>query len=61
MVTYKPDFVFLQEVTRSKEQLEAILGRSYACQVNINHEDLNQPGLAVAWRSYQSLKAGFSW
>ena len=51
MVTYKPDFVFLQEVTRSKEQLEAILGRSYDCQVNLNPDDENQPGTAVAWRN----------
>jgi hypothetical protein len=41
----------MQEVSRSEEQLEAILGRSYDCQVNLNPDDQNQPGTAVAWRN----------
>ena len=56
LVGFRPDFIFMQEVTRSKEQLEAILGRSYDCQVNLNPDDVNQPGTAVAWRNTMEVE-----
>ena len=51
LVEFKPDYVFMQEVTVSRERLEANLGRFYNCQVNTDPENLDQPGTAVAWRA----------
>ena len=51
LVAHRPDYVFMQEVSATKEQMEAHLGRSYCCQVNVDPENPNQPGSAVAWRS----------
>ena len=51
LVAHRPDYVFMQEVSITKEQMEAHLGSSYRCQVNVDPENLNQPGFAVSWRS----------
>ena len=51
LMELKPDYVFMQEVTVSKERLEANLGRFYICQVNVDPENPDQPGTAVAWRT----------
>ena len=56
LVEFKPDYVFMQEVTVSKERLEANLGRFYNCQVNVDPENPDQPGRAVAWRTSIVLK-----
>ena len=50
LVTYRPDYIFLQEVAATREQVGAHLGREYECQVNVEEES-SQPGTAVAWRS----------
>ena len=35
LVAHRPDYVFMQEVSVSKEQMEVHLGSSYRCQVNV--------------------------
>ena len=56
LVEFKPDYVFMQEVTVSKERLEANLGRFYNCQVNVDPKNPDQPGTAVAWRTSISVE-----
>ena len=51
LLVYKPDYVFLQEIIGTKEHLEAHLGGDYNCQVNVDMDNMNQPGTAVAWKS----------
>ena len=51
VISHKPDYIFLQEVVVSTEQLEAHLGRKYRCQVNTDSENEKQPGTAIAWKS----------
>ena len=47
-----PDFIFLQEVRISTEQLLAKVGMmGYMAEVNINDEELSQPGTALVWKS----------
>ena len=51
LVRYKPDFIFMQEVVVSKDQIIAHIGREYDCQVNVDIENEDQPGTAIAWRT----------
>ena len=51
LVAHRPDYGFMQEVSVTKRQMEAHLGSSYRCQVNVDPDNPNQPGSAVAWRS----------
>ena len=43
------DIVLLQEVCLTSEQIEHLLRGFRACS-NIDHENINRPGIALAWR-----------
>ena len=57
IIQFKPDYIFLQEMVGTKESLEANLGGQYDCQVNVDAENVNQPGCALAWRSMLEVEA----
>ena len=47
--TYKPLFVFLQEVTITTNQLNALLNKFYVGECNIDDTDPRKPGTAIIW------------
>ena len=56
IIQFKPDYIFLQEMVGTKEHLDANLGGEYECQVNVDVQNANQPGCALAWRSMLSWR-----
>ena len=48
---YGLDLVFLQEVRLNKEQINLFLdGLGFQAEVNIDQDNPNTPGTAIAWR-----------
>ena len=49
--SYQPDIILIQEVTIDNVKLNALLGRDYRGESNIDVNNTRKPGTAVVWRS----------